>query len=89
MVLHPLLGPGLFFNFVIFYTVGRLLGRVISKSQGRYLHKGQLKHRINAHTDIHDLNGIRTHNRNVGASEDSSCLRPRGHCDRLIKDATL
>jgi hypothetical protein len=34
-----LLGPGLVFSFVIFFTqtVG-LLGRVISPSQGRYLH---------------------------------------------------
>jgi hypothetical protein len=49
----PLLGPGLF-SFVIFFTqtVG-LLGRVISPSQGRYLHTGQHKHRVNAHTDIH------------------------------------
>jgi hypothetical protein len=29
------------------------------------------------------LNGIRTHDPSVRASEDSSCLRPRGHCDRL------
>jgi hypothetical protein len=35
---------------------------------------------INA--DIHALNGIGTHDPNVRASEDSSCLRPRGHCDR-------
>jgi hypothetical protein len=50
----PLLGPGQFFSFVIVFTqsVG-LLGRVISPSQGRYLHTGQHKHRINAHTDIH------------------------------------
>jgi hypothetical protein len=49
----PLLGPGLFFSFVTFFTqtVG-LLGRVIIPSQGRYLHTGQHKHRINAHTDI-------------------------------------
>jgi hypothetical protein len=51
----PLLGPGLSlslsFSFVIFFTqkVG-LLGRVISPSQGRYLHTGQHKRRINAHT---------------------------------------
>jgi hypothetical protein len=46
----PLLGPGLFFSFVIFFTqtVG-LLGQVISPLQGRYLHAGQHKHRINAH----------------------------------------
>jgi hypothetical protein len=38
----PLLGPGLFFSFVIFFTqtVG-LLGWVISPSQGHYLHTGQ------------------------------------------------
>jgi hypothetical protein len=29
------------------------------------------------------LSGVRTHNHSVRASEDSSCLRPRGHCDRL------
>jgi hypothetical protein len=78
-----LLGPGLFFSFVIFFTqtVG-LLGRVISPSQGRYLHTGQHKHRINAHTDIHALSGIRTYDPSVRASEDGSCLTPRGHCDR-------
>jgi hypothetical protein len=44
-----LLGPGLFFSFVIIstQTVG-LLGRGISPSQGRYLDTEQ--HRINAHT---------------------------------------
>jgi hypothetical protein len=65
-------------------TVG-LLGRVISPSQGRYLNIGQHKHRINAYTDIHALSGIQTHDPSVQASKDSSCLRPRGHCDRLIK----
>jgi hypothetical protein len=48
-----LLGPGLLFSFIIFFfftqTVG-LLGRVITPSQGLYLHTGQHKHRINAHT---------------------------------------
>jgi hypothetical protein len=34
------------------------------------------------HTDIHALCGIRAHDPSVRASEDSSCLRPRGHCDR-------
>jgi hypothetical protein len=33
---------------------------VISPSKGRYLHTGQHKHGINAHTDIHALSGIRT-----------------------------
>jgi hypothetical protein len=30
------------------------------------------------------LRGIRTHDPSVGAGEDSSCLRPRGHCDRRL-----
>jgi hypothetical protein len=45
----PLLGPGLLFSFVIFFTQTiRLLGWVISLSQGCYLHTGHHKHRINA-----------------------------------------
>jgi hypothetical protein len=81
----PLLGRGLFFSFVLFFTqsVG-FLGRVISSSQGRYLHTGHHKHRINAYTDIHALSGIRAHDPSVRASEDSSCLRSRGHCDWRI-----
>jgi hypothetical protein len=50
----PLLGPGLFFSFVIFFltqSVG-LLGRVISPSQGPYLHTEQHKHRINSHRHL-------------------------------------
>jgi hypothetical protein len=68
-------GPWPLFQFhdIFTQTVG-LLGRVISPSQGRYLHTGQHKHRINAHTDIHASNGIRTHDPSVRASEDSSCL---------------
>jgi hypothetical protein len=34
------------------------------------------------HTDIHSLNGIRTHDPSVRAGEDGSFLRPLGHCDR-------
>jgi hypothetical protein len=44
------------------------------------------RHRINAHrthTNIHASSGIRTHNISVGVGKDSSCLRSRGHCDRL------
>jgi hypothetical protein len=76
--------PGLFSSFVIFFTqtVG-LLGWVISPSQGRYLHTGWHKHRINVHTDIHALSWIRTHDPSVQASEE--CLRPRGHSDWLVQ----
>jgi hypothetical protein len=39
------------------------------------------QHRINTH--IHALSGIRTHDSSARASEDNSCFRPCGHCDRL------
>jgi hypothetical protein len=32
--------------------------------------------------NIHTLSGIRTHEPSVRASEGSTCLRPRGYCDR-------
>jgi hypothetical protein len=32
--------------------------------------------------NIHALIGIRAHDPSVRANEDSSCLRPRGYCDR-------
>jgi hypothetical protein len=47
------------------------------------------RHRINAHrthTNIHASSGIRTHDLSVGAGEDSSCLRPRGHCDQCLDE---
>jgi hypothetical protein len=56
-------------------SVGHL-GRGISPSQDRYL----------TQTDIYALSGIRTHDPSVLASEDSSCFRPCGHCDRLMHD---
>jgi hypothetical protein len=79
----PLLSPGLFFSFVIFFTesVG-LLGRASSPSQDRYLHTGQDKHRITAHTKIRALSGIRNHDPSVRAGEEISCIRPRGHRNR-------
>jgi hypothetical protein len=38
----------------------------------------------NINTDIHALSGIRAHDPSVRTSEDSSCLRPRGQCDRHV-----
>jgi hypothetical protein len=82
MALQPFVGPWphLQFRNLLSQTVG-LLEREIIPSQGHYQHT-EHKHRKNAHTDIHALSGIRTHNPSVLASEDSSCLRPRGHFDR-------
>jgi hypothetical protein len=37
---------------------------------------------IDAHRGMYALSEIRTHDPSFGASEDSSCLRQRGHCDR-------
>jgi hypothetical protein len=77
-----LLCPGLFFSFVIFFTqtVG-LLGRVISTSQGRYLHTGQHKHRINAHTDIHAWVGFDT---TIPASDGVKIVHALGHATTVI-----
>jgi hypothetical protein len=57
------------------------LGRGISPSQGRYLNTGQHKHRRNAYTHQTSMPwlGFET---TIRASENSSCLRPRGYCDR-------
>jgi hypothetical protein len=80
----PLLCPGLFFSSVIFFiqSVG-LLGRVINPSQGRYLHRTTQAQ--NKRTQgIHALSRIRTHDPTARASEYSSCLRPRGHCDQQV-----
>jgi hypothetical protein len=84
MAVQPFVGPWPLFQFLdpIHQSVG-LIGRGISLSQGLYLHTGQYKHRIKAHnTDTNALSGIRTHDPSVRASEDSSCLRPRGHYER-------
>jgi hypothetical protein len=39
------------------------------------------------HTDIYASSVIRTQDSGVRAAEDGSCLRPRGHCDRLDSDS--
>jgi hypothetical protein len=69
MALQPFVGPWPLLQFRNHFaqTVG-LLGQVISPSQGLYLHTGQHKHRINTHTDMHALSGIRTHDPSVRAS---------------------
>jgi hypothetical protein len=74
----PFVGP-----WPIFQVLNpiELLGRGISTLKSRYLHTQRHKHRVNPHTDIHDLSGIRNHDPSVRAGEDSWCLRPSGHCD--------
>jgi hypothetical protein len=81
-----LLNLGCFFSFLIIYTVGSTpwtgdqpVGRLIPA------HTEQHKHKIHVNarnTEIRALSGIRNHDPSVQASEDSSCLKPRDHCDR-------
>jgi hypothetical protein len=80
--------PGLLFSSVIifFFTDGRtpctsdqLVARPLPK------HRTTQTQNKRIHTpNIHSLSGIRTHDPSVRASEDSSCLRPRGYCDRML-----
>jgi hypothetical protein len=71
MALQPF-GPWPLFRFLD-WSVGPF-GRGISPSKGRYLHTEQHKHRINAHTEVHASNVIRTHDPSVQGGEDVSCL---------------
>jgi hypothetical protein len=79
----PLLGPGLFFSFMIFfYTDGTTPWRsdqLVARPLPTYRTTQTQDKRT------HALIGIRTHDPSVRASEDSSCLRPRGRCDRLFE----
>jgi hypothetical protein len=81
--LQSFVGPWAAFS--VYWSYTQLVGlrrRGISQLQGRYQHK--TTHRINAHnTDINALSAIRTQNPSVRVSENSSWLRPRGHCDQL------
>jgi hypothetical protein len=78
-----LLGLGRLFSFLILCTVGRTLWTG-DRPVARPLPTHRTQHRINSHnTDTHALSGVRTHDPSVETSEDSSCLRPRRHSDRL------
>jgi hypothetical protein len=51
MILQPFVGPWLPFQFLDLFTLSiGLFERGNSPSQGSYLHTGQHKHRINAHS---------------------------------------
>jgi hypothetical protein len=76
--------PRLLFQFFgsIRHLVGLLCGG-ISPAQGLYPHR-TTQHR-KTQTNIYAPSRIRTCDPNVGATEDSTCLRPLGHWDRLVK----
>jgi hypothetical protein len=58
-----------------------LLGGGISPAQGLYLHRTTQHRKTQSH--IHAPSRIRSCDPNVRAAEDSTCLRPLGHWDRL------
>jgi hypothetical protein len=68
------------FSFMIILLTVGLLGRVISSSQSLYLSTQNKYIHI---PNIHALCGIWSHDPDFRASEDSSCPRPLGYCDRL------
>jgi hypothetical protein len=79
------------FSFMIIFTDGRtpwtshqLVARPLPKhrttqTQNKHLHT----------PNIHALCSIRTHDPSFQRSEDSSCLRPLGYCDRHRDNFTL
>jgi hypothetical protein len=81
MALQPFVGPWPLFQFCNLFDTDGTTPLTSDQPVERPLptHTEQHKHRINPQIDIH---GIRTHDPSVRASEDSSCLRPRSHCDR-------
>jgi hypothetical protein len=83
---QPIQGPGLLFSSLIIFHSGRtawasdqLVARPLPKHRTT-----QTQNKRIPTPNIHALSGIRTHDPSVRASEDSSCLRPRVHCDRLF-----
>jgi hypothetical protein len=87
MALQPFVGPWPLLQFHnLFYTGGRTPWTG-DQPVARPLptHRTTQTQNKRRHTDIHALSGIRTHDPSVRASEDSSCLRAHGPCDRHIK----
>jgi hypothetical protein len=85
---QPTQGPGLLFSSVIifFFTGGRTPW-ANDQPVARPLptHRTIQTQNKRIHTpNIYALSGIRTHDPSVRASEDSSCLRTRGYCHRLM-----
>jgi hypothetical protein len=83
MALQPFVGPWPLLQFRdLFYTDSRTPLTSYQPVARPLPNTGQHKHRINAHTDIHALGGIRTHDPSVRESEDNSCFMSHVHCDR-------
>jgi hypothetical protein len=80
------------FSFMVIFTDGRnpwtsdkLVARPLPKHRTTQTQNKRIHTHTHTHTpNIHILSGIRTHDLSVGASEDSSYLRPLRYCDRLM-----
>jgi hypothetical protein len=73
-----------FFSFLILYAIGKTPctgDKPVTRSLPT--HRTTQTQNKRTQTSI-PLSGIRTHDPNVRASEDSSCLKPRGHGDRQV-----
>jgi hypothetical protein len=82
MALQPFVGPWPILHLRnLIFTNGRTPW-TSDQPVVRPLPTGQ--HKQNKRIDIHALSGIRTHGSSIRARENSSCLRPCGHCDRIV-----
>jgi hypothetical protein len=73
---------GRFFCFLILYTVGRTSQRG-DKPVARPLPTHRTTYTQNKSSQTSTaVSGARVYDPSFRANEDSSCLRPRGHCDR-------
>jgi hypothetical protein len=82
MLLQPFVGPWPFLQFRnIFYADGRTPW-TSDQSVARPLPKHRTTQTQNKRIHIHAASGIINHDLGIRASEDSSCLRQRGHRDR-------
>jgi hypothetical protein len=70
------------FQFLNLYTVGRTPWKG-GQSVATPLPTMRKTQTEKMHTDSHASSAIRTHDPTVRVGEDGSCLRRRGHCDRL------
>jgi hypothetical protein len=84
LALQPPWAPASAFQLYDHFTDGRILW-TSDQLVARPLPKHRTTQTQNKHIhtpNIHALCGIRTHDSSFRASEDSSCLRPFGYCDR-------
>jgi hypothetical protein len=83
---HPIQSPGLLFSSVTIFseTVGLFWANVQPVARPLPKHRTTQTQDKSIHTpNIHALSWIRTYDPSVRESDDSSCLRPLGYCDRL------